>query len=686
LFIKEKDKLVKFFIVIYFFSIYLLSKLNSLKTQIIMNLTSPTFINNFKSTTSSFVKSVLGWLLLIIIIVSGCKKDNRSVELIKKGNLIVNEDQSSLNGRVKRTNEIMPVSKLYQSVLKSEGTPPKVDLTKNYVFKLVAEVDPPEYEGNTLQATHVRIVDHYAFVTYNTKGDKYLGGLDVFDVTNIRDPKLIWNAIFKDVDISSVDYYNNKIYLVGAWNLDADKTVNLKTPAMLEVLNLHSDRTIDTVESIIDLSSFAGTDVRVTDNAIYTTSGSNGYVKIFDHAYRTIDSMSLDNARAIDYNSNKIFVLQGQSGRISIFNKGNNKFEQSFSIGGADQAEAKSELAVSDEYVFAALNEGGVQMRNLDASLTLKHTLPRPETPAGESDDNYVSNSVSLHGDLVLIANGEAGLYVGGMVDTKNDSIAMIGKIQFSGNPSANFVDAKDSIIFVATGLGGLKILTLGIDEGLPPIIIPTKPCPTLYTDIMKYFPESQNNCIKYDKQFFSNDTISKQLVLTKESEVYVTYIGEGAGWKNTLGYYTYNKNNPPAKVEDLTKTILFPNISGVGEGGGLNPGDMVQVGKGKFPAGTVISFYLVCIGWANGQTVPGYYTQYSDPWFNIKNHQQHLLFLEETCSDIVMTFEDIDQEDYLYYWDNDFNDVVFSISDNKDPDKMSVSFDLTKIPKIKVQ
>ena len=109
----------------------------------------------------------------------------------------------------------------------------------------------------------------------------------------------------------------------------------------------------------------------------------------------------------------------------------------------------------------------------------------------------------------------------------------------------------------------------------------------------------------------------------------------------------------------------------------------MVQLGTSKFPAGTVISFYLVAMGWQNGKTVPGRYTNYSDPGLNINNHQQHLLFLEQTCSDIVMTFEDIDQDDHLSYQDNDFNDVVFTISDNKDPNKLAVSFDLKKVPKL---
>ena len=640
------------------------------------------YMQNSSNPNIQMMKNLFLGMLLLGIVASGCKKNenNNSSTLVKKGNMEINSDLNTLNSRVNLKNELMAVQPIDgEWALKSVGIPPKVDLTKNYAFKLVAEVDPLVYNGNTLQATHVKIVDHYAFVTYNTRGDMYLGGLEVFDVRDIKNPVIIWQAIFKTTDISAVDYFNNKIYLVGATDLSVDST-NLAAPAILEVLSLDAQHKISKIDTIIGLSSYAGTSVIATENGIYATSGSTGDLKIFDHSYKLLQTKPLDDARAIDKNANNIYVLQGNPGRVNVYNQSDNAYVTTYDVGGALQLEAKSGVAASDKYIFTALNEGGVQMLNLDGSL--KQAIPKPVTPAGQLDDNYVSNTVSLHGDLVLIANGEAGLYIGGIIESRNDSLAMLGKIQFTNNPSANFVDAKDSVIFVATGLGGLKILSISMDEGVPPNVIPTKPCATLYSHIMSLFPEMHNNLQTYDKIFFSNDTISKRLVLTKASEVYVTFIGEGAGWKNTLGYYTYNESSPPTTSTDVTQHILIPNISGTGSGGGLDAGDMVQVGTGKFPAGTVISFYLVSIGFDSGITGSGRYTLFSDPWLNKNNYQQHLLFVEKNCGDIVMTFEDIRQDDYLPYQDNDFNDIIFTISDSRDPGKMPDSFDLTKLPK----
>jgi Domain of unknown function (DUF4114) len=615
---------------------------------------------------------------LILIMINSCKKEDNSnhyTSVDKKGTIVVNENQQSLNTRVKKSNQILRVGNADFNAEKSEGIPQQIDLTQNFVFKLRAEVNAPVYDGNTLQATHVRILDHYAFVTYNTQGSKYLGGLDVFDVSDISNPVIIWNAIFKNADISSIDYFNNKLYVVGAFDPDANPPSYLKSPAMLEVLSLSSDRKIAGIDTIIDLNGYVGTDIRVNEQAIYATSGSNGYLKVFDHNYKLLDTLKLDHARAVDANNNNIYVLQGQPGRLNVYSQSGASYETTYQVGDANQAEAQSGIVATSKYLFAALNEGGVQMLNLDGSL--KQLVPRPLIPENADPENYVSNSVSVYNDLVLIANGAAGLYVGGIISSRNDSLAIIGKIAFNDGASTNFVVANDSVIFVATGLGGLKILSVSIDEGLPPVIIPTKPCATLYDKIISMFPESTNNMITNPDLFAV--TANKRILLTQESEVYITYVSEGAGWKNSFGYYTYDVNNPPTSAEALTKTILFPNVSGVGEGGALNTGDMVQVGTGKFKAGTVVGFYLIAQGWANGLVTDGRYTLYTDQNLNINDHQQHLLFKEKTCGDIVMTFEDIDQDDHLSYQDNDFNDIIFTISDNKNQ-KVTTSFDMTNL------
>ncbi len=197
--------------------------------------------------------------------------------------------------------------------------------------------------------------------------------------------------------------------------------------------------------------------------------------------------------------------------------------------------------------------------------------------------------------------------------------------------------------------------------------IISTSTCPSLYSNIIRTFPETRNAIQNAPTKnlFVANgfDPSKLNLVLEEESEVYLTIVWEGAGWTNTVGYYTYHKDSPPASPADLQLHVLFPNASLQGSAGTLKTGDTRQIGNGPFSAGTVIGFYLVAQGWNSdaGRMGRGLYTHYTNIEFNPNNNQQHTLFYENFpngCGDLVMTFEDIRLPD----GDKDFNDFMFIV------------------------
>ena len=99
--------------------------------------------------------------------------------------------------------------------------------------------------------------------------------------------------------------------------------------------------------------------------------------------------------------------------------------------------------------------------------------------PVPDIDDvdpeNEVTNAVSLHGNLIFMANGGAGLQVvrankdvdgaGADIDGDELSLQVLGNVVFPGGESANFVGGKGNLVFVATGLGGLHIIKI-VREG----------------------------------------------------------------------------------------------------------------------------------------------------------------------------------------------------------------------------
>ncbi|MDC1162500.1 DUF4114 domain-containing protein [Tenacibaculum sp.] len=149
-------------------------------------------------------------------------------------------------------------------------------------------------------------------------------------------------------------------------------------------------------------------------------------------------------------------------------------------------------------------------------------------------------------------------------------------------------------------------------------------------------------------------------------TDVWVTFVSEGAGYRNVLGFYTYDLNNPlttaPNK-EDIT--IIFPNVSALGSGGGLQMGDKVNIGT--FNAGTGIGWVLLANAWSASANKVGYgfWDLYSIIGFNpeadssLRYH--NVLLVDPNDERIILGFEDI-RRDYSSC-DNDFNDAIFYIT-----------------------
>lgn len=151
-------------------------------------------------------------------------------------------------------------------------------------------------------------------------------------------------------------------------------------------------------------------------------------------------------------------------------------------------------------------------------------------------------------------------------------------------------------------------------------------------------------------------------LAITAKSDVYITFVNEGTGYLNSVGYYLFPSNNPPKKPEDIKKIIyIFPNSSRTGLGGTLNPGDKVKLGT--IEAGMSIGFVLLEKGWdPNTQKVNDQAPHYlSNRELNPENREDlkpHTVLFDYPAENKVMIgFEDTNRT--LPNCDHDFNDVL---------------------------
>jgi len=196
--------------------------------------------------------------------------------------------------------------------------------------------------------------------------------------------------------------------------------------------------------------------------------------------------------------------------------------------------------------------------------------------------------------------------------------------------------------------------------NGVPSYLItPDVIAQNLLDDINASLPE-QKKVTDIHPEYLAGNA-ETNIILTKKADVWVTFVHEGAGYRNSLGYYTYKVGQEPktrAEIEALT--VVFPNLSYSGSGGGLKSGDKVHLGQ--FEANTVISWFLVADGW-NGKTVTdarGVFYSQSDinPEKKSANKNHMVLLWDKTRELLLMGFEDINRDESSC--DNDFNDAVY--------------------------
>ena len=185
--------------------------------------------------------------------------------------------------------------------------------------------------------------------------------------------------------------------------------------------------------------------------------------------------------------------------------------------------------------------------------------------------------------------------------------------------------------------------------------------------------PEGEN-LHESSPEYFSTD-IQLNTVITKNTDVYLTYVHEGAGWKNVLGFYTYESGNPPLTIDDIDSlTFIFPNVS---KETTLSPGDKVHLGK--FEAGTVIGYFIMAKGWTGedaclNSNVHFVFTDKHLNTFTTPEYQQQTILLNyKQENQLLLGIEDIRRPQ----GDQDFNDAVFYLT--SDP----IGIDTTDIPEV---
>lgn len=387
------------------------------------------------------------------------------------GRLTVTNDEATLALRVGYTEtgvpiepEAAPAPAPGPSGVSPARAPSSISLT------LIADVVAPTVDGEALQATSVWVTrDDRAVVGYAMRGAPALGALDWFMSLRSKKPKLRSSVTFTDADVTAA--FTDGLVAFAA---QASSDPALLAPAVLERIGVQGDRFHLEESARVALSSFAATSAVSVGSVVYATSGDGGGVfALAASDLSLLGQYPLDDARWVAYDDlgDRIVVLQGTPGRLAVFEEGvfpggSMSLLNTYSVPGVDVAESKSTVEVAGRKAFVGAGPSGVQVVCLDDG-QIVGSVARPD-PAllGLDPSVVVTNSVTVDGDLMFIGNGEAGVYAAAGATSfassscsSQQTITVLGQLQFGALESVNHVSYRDGFLFVAAGLGGIKVV-----------------------------------------------------------------------------------------------------------------------------------------------------------------------------------------------------------------------------------
>lgn len=408
------------------------------------------------------IKQLLITISLGLLFLNSCKKDdlsrNKEAVILEQDPAVLKQRvSSSQSGLIFLDNKISSLD--VKAGLRANSTSSSTTLTPEISLSLVKEILPPKVNDILVRVTHIAIEGNYAYVSYNREGETYLGGIDVIDIQDINDPKLLSFAGIPNMDISAVSVSANNLYFAGA--AEVGSIEGITTPAVAGILPLVAGKPTVTYQ-LQSLLGQVATDLTLDATYNYVVSGSNGELYKLNKSNNSIvKSVAVSGLLSVRTNANHVVALSADQGLI-IFDKDLNKLNNYQTE--LNDVVSKRNIELYNNYALVSEGTKGLGIYDMTSGSEYQR-IPVPAASSESSNidpDELTTIAVSVYNKRVFIANGAAGISIYKFLDN-NAGLSYVGSANLDvlNEGSSNFILAKDNYVFVAGGKGGLKILKL---------------------------------------------------------------------------------------------------------------------------------------------------------------------------------------------------------------------------------
>lgn len=322
----------------------------------------------------------------------------------------------------------------------------------DYPLTLVAQVDPPRYGSSELTATHVHLDGNYAYVSYNTPGQVYFGGIQVINIGNPNNPRVTSQLVYLNADMNAIQYDNGYVYVVGG--VDAEKSVRATDNSLIAKIGVSGGR-LNTRDITYGFQvGFNANSVLVNGSTVMVTSGRDGTLTAYNKSDLSIaNEVMYSDLRSVAEDGGNIALLDASSG-VRVLNSAFQPIKEipiSTDFGPA----SKKTIDFSGDQIIVAEADKGAGVYSYSSGSLLEY-IPILINPEGVAESDINTNAVAINEDIILMANGGAGLCLSEKGDNNTN---VYGIIALDG--STNFVASKDDYVFAASGREGLQIIKL---------------------------------------------------------------------------------------------------------------------------------------------------------------------------------------------------------------------------------